>query len=65
MGGYLKVEAVQGILQKTKKPVVDTQADVEFWNADLNKNDVLNSHQHFLFITWSRGMAKKGFPMAL
>lgn len=51
MGGYLKVEAVQGILQKTKKPVVDTQADVEFWNADLNKNDVLNSHQHFLFIT--------------
>ena len=33
--GHYSVQLVDGIFQKTKKPVKDAQADMKPWNAEL------------------------------
>ena len=48
--GNFKVEAVYGIFKQVNKPVKDTQADVKWRKANLQKNFTQINHILFIYL---------------
>lgn len=65
MVGYLEVKAVHSIFQKTEQSVVYTKADVEFRNADLNKQADPSQSPLLPVYYLIQGYVKEGFAYCI